>query len=94
MAWIIKSAFLRMDIYQTINIQNERNQIFLHWPVILLLSASNIFAQDTAEKPTIIFVHGIWADGSSWSNKISALQTKGYPVIAVQNPITSLADDV
>jgi pimeloyl-ACP methyl ester carboxylesterase len=45
-------------------------------------------------KPTIIFVHGIWADGSCWSDEITALQAKGYNVISVQNPITSLADDV
>jgi pimeloyl-ACP methyl ester carboxylesterase len=52
-------------------------------------------AQNTAaEKPTIVFVHGIWADGSSFIEQIAALQAKGYPVVAVQNPITSLADDV
>ncbi len=51
-------------------------------------------AQASNTKPTIIFVHGIWADGSSWENQINALQAKGYPVISVQNPITSLADDV
>lgn len=45
-------------------------------------------------KPTIIFVHGVWADGSSFTHQIEALQAKGYPVISVQNPITSLADDV
>lgn len=45
-------------------------------------------------KPTIIFVHGIWADGSSWNAEISALQKNGYNVISVQNPLTSLADDV
>jgi pimeloyl-ACP methyl ester carboxylesterase len=47
-----------------------------------------------AEKPTIIFVHGIWADGSCWVNQIEALQAKGYHVVAIQNPVTSLADDV
>src|SRR6516164_2763970 len=46
------------------------------------------------EKPTIVFVHGIWADGSCWTNQITALQAKGYHVVSVQNPITSLADDV
>lgn len=46
------------------------------------------------EKPTIIFVHGIWADASSWSEQITALQAQGYPVISVQNPVSSLADDV
>jgi len=45
-------------------------------------------------KPTIIFVHGIWADGSCWTNQIAALQAKGYHVISVQNPINSLAEDV
>lgn len=45
------------------------------------------------EKPTIIFVHGIWADGSCWTNQIEALQAQGYHVISVQNPVTSLAED-
>jgi pimeloyl-ACP methyl ester carboxylesterase len=42
----------------------------------------------------IVLVHGAFADGSSWSKVISLLQAKGYNVIAVQNPLTSLADDV
>ena len=50
--------------------------------------------QTSNNKPTIIFVHGIWADGSCFSSQIKALQAKGYPVMSVQNPITSLADDV
>jgi pimeloyl-ACP methyl ester carboxylesterase len=66
---------------------------------ILLLStlmlATGAMAQtnDNA-KPTIVFVHGIWADGSCWTNQIAALQAKGYHVISVQNPINSLAEDV
>lgn len=52
-------------------------------------------AQNIAtEKPTIVFVHGIWADGSSFNEQIAALQAKGYHVVSVQNPITSLAEDV
>jgi len=62
--------------------------------VTLLIGTYNLKAQTASEKPTIIFVHGIWADGSSWADQITALQAKGYPVISVQNPITSLADDV
>ena len=43
----------------------------------------------------IVLVHGAFADGfSSWAKVISSLQAKGYNVIAVQNPLTSLADDV
>ena len=43
---------------------------------------------------TIVLVHGAWADGSSWSKVIPLLEAKGLHVVAVQNPLTSLADDV
>lgn len=63
--------------------------------VILMIVSSNVEAQTKVDtKPTIIFVHGLWSDGSAWSVEISALQGKGYNVISVQNPCTSLADDV
>ena len=42
----------------------------------------------------IVLVHGAFADGSGWNGVIAALQAKGYHVTAVQNPLTSLADDV
>ncbi|HAG80136.1 MAG TPA: alpha/beta hydrolase [Cyanobacteria bacterium UBA12227] len=42
----------------------------------------------------IVLVHGFWIDASSYSPIISALLAEGYEVIAVQNPLTSLADDV
>jgi pimeloyl-ACP methyl ester carboxylesterase len=42
----------------------------------------------------IVLVHGAFADGSSWSKVIAQLQSKGYNVIAVQNPLTSMKDDV
>jgi pimeloyl-ACP methyl ester carboxylesterase len=43
---------------------------------------------------SVVLVHGAWADGSSWSKVIPLLQAKGLHVVAVQNPLTSLADDV
>jgi len=49
---------------------------------------------NTAGNPTIILVHGAFADGSGWSHVIPLLEKKGYPVIAVQNPLTSFPDDV
>jgi pimeloyl-ACP methyl ester carboxylesterase len=68
---------------------------FLALSVMILMGSISVFAQNDAKvKPTIIFVHGIWADGSCWNNQIVELQTKGYNVISVQNPITSLGDDV
>src|ERR687898_2123370 len=47
-----------------------------------------------ATKPNIVLVHGLWADGSSWSKVIPTLQKAGHKVIAVQLPLHSLADDV
>jgi pimeloyl-ACP methyl ester carboxylesterase len=45
-------------------------------------------------KPTIVFAHGLWADGSCWSEVIPRLRADGLNTIAVQNPLTSLEDDV
>lgn len=42
----------------------------------------------------VVFVHGAWADGSSWSKVIPLLQAKGLHAVAVQNPLNSIADDV
>jgi pimeloyl-ACP methyl ester carboxylesterase len=45
-------------------------------------------------KPTIVLVHGAFADGTGWQRVIPILQRDGYEVIAVQNPLASLAGDV
>ena len=42
----------------------------------------------------VVLVHGAYADGSSWSEVIEGLQGAELTVTAVQNPLTSLADDV
>ena len=42
----------------------------------------------------VVLVHGAYADGSCWSEVIGRLQLAGLRVTAVQNPLTSLADDV
>ena len=41
----------------------------------------------------IVLVHGAWADGSSWSKVVPLLEARGLHVVAVQLPLTSLADD-
>jgi len=46
------------------------------------------------ETVTVVLVHGAFADGSSWNKVIPKLQASGLNVISVQNPLTSLADDV
>lgn len=45
-------------------------------------------------KPSIVLVHGAWADGSSWDKVVPLLQTAGHNVVAVHLPLTSPADDV
>lgn len=42
----------------------------------------------------VVLVHGAWADGSSWSKLIPLLQAKGLHAVAVQNPLSSIAEDV
>lgn len=42
----------------------------------------------------VVLVHGAFVDGSSWNGVVAKLQRKGYHVSSVQNPLTSLADDV
>jgi pimeloyl-ACP methyl ester carboxylesterase len=51
-------------------------------------------ANATTATPNIVLVHGLWADGSSWSKVIPVLKNAGHRVIAVQLPLHSLADDV
>lgn len=59
--------------------------LFTHNPLLM--------AQDSGVK-NIVLVHGAFADGSCWSAVIPLLQERGYHVTAVQNPLTSLRDDV
>ncbi|MCW3061189.1 MAG: hypothetical protein JWQ02_3010 [Capsulimonas sp.] len=77
-------------------------RIFTSAAIAAVLSTSSVLAdapaktgaQDQNPKPTIVLVHGAFADGSSWSHIIPILERDGYPVIAVQNPLTSLPDDI
>src|SRR5262249_30496584 len=47
-----------------------------------------------AAKPTIVLVHGAFADATGWQHLIPILERDGYNVIAVQNPLSSFAADV
>jgi pimeloyl-ACP methyl ester carboxylesterase len=51
-------------------------------------------AQATVAARNVVLVHGAFADGSSWTEVIGRLQAAGLNVTSVQNPLTSLADDV
>ena len=49
--------------------------------------------QGTAAKPTIVLVHGAFADASSWDGVAKKLNADGYPVLSVANPLRSVAGD-
>lgn len=60
-----------------------------------LIPAVPLLAQaPTPVVKNIVLVHGAFADGTSWSKIIPILEDQGYHVVSVQNPLTSLADDV
>lgn len=72
-----------------------------HTIVIGMIAAAfcSLIAHQPAEAQAksvknIVLVHGAFADGSSWSKVIPLLEAKGFKVTAVQNPLTSLRDDV
>src|SRR5258705_11068606 len=57
----------------------------------VLASATHLSAQS---KPTIVLVHGAWADASGWYDVTLALQARGYKVVAVQNSPFSYAKNI
>lgn len=76
---------------------NRLRSVTLALLAAALLLPIRVSAQDTGTPKgvlNIVLVHGAFADGSSWAKVIPLLQAKGYNVVAVQNPLSSLADDV
>lgn len=53
-----------------------------------------VSAEPKGQSPTIVLVHGAFADGSGWAGVHRILREDGYRVVVVQNPTISLADDV
>src|SRR5438309_1289457 len=64
--------------------------------VLILLGALLAAGTDAPRSPVknVVLVHGAWADGSSWAKVIPLLEAAGLHAVAVQNPLTSLQDDV
>lgn len=68
-----------------------------HFAVLVLLTVVfQVLSINTADaqKKNIVLVHGAFADGSGWKAVYQILTRKGYHVSIVQNPLTSLKDDV
>jgi pimeloyl-ACP methyl ester carboxylesterase len=49
---------------------------------------------ESALRISVVLVHGAWADGSSWSDVIGPLLSKGLNVLAAPIPLTSLSEDI
>lgn len=63
----------------------------------LIAAVGTTRAEDVASAPSVrnvVLVHGAFADGSGWRGVYDELTGRGYRVTIVQNPLTSLADDV
>ena len=64
---------------------------------IIAAGSAPAFAQpstNTSVAKNVVLVHGAFADGSGWRGVYDELTERGYRVTIVQNPLTSLADDV
>ena len=78
---------------------NAFNMLSTAVVALALLSAATATSAAKQERQNrgvtnVVLVHGAWADGSSWSKVIPLLEAKGLHVVAVQLPLTSLAEDV
>ena len=60
--------------------------------LIAVFSSNSVSAQSHVKN--VVLVHGAFADGSGWKALYKILTKKGYHVTIVQNPLTSLEDDV
>jgi pimeloyl-ACP methyl ester carboxylesterase len=69
------------------------NNRFLITAFVLLLGAFTQPATAQNAKPTIVLVHGAFAESSSWNGVIAELLAEGYPVVAAANPLRSVKID-
>lgn len=58
---------------------------------VSLSMATHAWSQ--TEKPTIVLVHGAFADASSWNRVVKILEKDGYPVVAAANPLRGVKSD-
>jgi pimeloyl-ACP methyl ester carboxylesterase len=75
-------------------IKQLTSRIWMAFAMIFLLSQDAQSQSAPKGVKNVVLVHGAFADGSSWSKVIPILHANGYNVIAVQNPLSSLEDDV
>ncbi|UWR10335.1 alpha/beta fold hydrolase [Sulfitobacter mediterraneus] len=74
--------------------KNLKRSIRALFIAIAFSSSHSAFADEAPAPITAVLVHGAFADGSSWHKVIPELHDAGLNVISVQNPLSSLEDDV
>lgn len=81
---------------KTTSLKERLNRYFMFAILILasLFSTTALTAQTAPPVKNVVLVHGAFADGSGWKGLYQILTKKGYKVTIVQNPLTSLEDDV
>lgn len=82
---------------KTIALKEQLNRYFMFAVLIFsfLFATANANAQTTPPQiKNVVLVHGAFADGSGWRGLYDILSKKGYNVTIVQNPLSSLEDDV
>ncbi|TJZ98874.1 alpha/beta fold hydrolase [Actinacidiphila oryziradicis] len=62
-------------------------------PGVAMATDDGSSSTSASPKPTVVLVHGAWADSSSWSPVMERLRKDGYPVRAIANPLQGLTSD-
>jgi len=75
-------------------IQSVLMKVFIVTAGVYFMNQGIALAANQEPVKNVVLVHGAWADGSSWAKVIPLLEERGLHVVAVQNPLSSLADDV
>ncbi|TKA06392.1 alpha/beta hydrolase [Actinacidiphila oryziradicis] len=62
-------------------------------PGVAMATDNGSSSTSASAKPTVVLVHGAWADSSSWSSVMERLRKDGYPVRAIADPLQGLTSD-
>jgi len=94
MAFGLHPNFFQMHAMKTTPFfPNSIGKVAMLVIAILVLAGSGLCAQAPGVK-NILLIHGTFADGSGWQSVFKILTAKGYNVTVVQNPCSSLEEDV
>lgn len=82
-----------MNVLTRLRTANWRVRVLLVAAVLTVITPIVHAKETIMTKPTVVLVHGAFAESSSWNRVSAKLLTKGYPVVAVANPLRSVKGD-